>query len=145
MKVNWAVMFAGALGVITLAGFHGGCGRRHGHRDMGKAMAARFDDLLDDLRVSDAQRTQLVAIKERLAKQGATLQAGSGAAHARLLELWDAPTPDVAGLRALADAKIEELRKFSYAAIDAAAEAHQVLTPEQRVQLSRKLHRHLEE
>ena len=50
-------------------------------------------------------------------------------------------------LRALAlvDARIDAMRTMAHEAVDAAAEVHATLTPEQRAQVSKRLRRHLDE
>lgn len=140
-----AVVAVGALGLVTLTGFHGGCGshRRHG-RDPAQVAAfvtERVDDVLDDVDATPEQRSRIHAIKDRLLAAGQEARAGHRAAHDALLAEWTADAPDRARLHALVDERAEALRQLAHEAVDAGIEVHEVLTPAQREQVTRKVER----
>lgn len=131
------------LGVVTLTGF-GRCGHRPGGDPaaMAALITEHVEDALDDLKATPAQRTQILAIKDRLLADGQKLHATRQADHAELLAQWNSPAPDRARIHALVDERIDALRAMAHEAADAGLEAHDVLTPEQRAQVSKKLERH---
>jgi Spy/CpxP family protein refolding chaperone len=132
------------LGFVTLTGF-GGCHGGHGHpRDpaqVAKFVNARVDDLLDDVDATPDQRTKIHAIADRMLAEGQALHADHAQVHETLLAQWKADTVDKAQLHALVDARMDELRKLAHDAVDAGAEAHDVLTPPQREKLAKKAER----
>jgi Spy/CpxP family protein refolding chaperone len=133
-----------ALGFVALTGFAGGCGHRHGPRDPAQAAAfvnARVDDLLDDVDATPDQRTRIHAIAQKLVDDGQKLHADHQGTHDTLLAEWKAETPDRAKLHALVDARIDALRAFAHEAVDAGADAHDVLTPAQREKVTKKAER----
>jgi Spy/CpxP family protein refolding chaperone len=134
-----------AVGFVTLTGFGGGCGHRHGHgRDPAQVAAFvtdRVDDALDDLDATPDQRTRVHAVKDRMLAAGQQLRAGHREAHDALLGEWKSATPDAAKLHALVDARAEEMRKLAHEAVDAGIEVHGILTPEQREKVTKKIER----
>ncbi len=140
-----AVMAVVALGLVTLTGFHGGCGRRGHGRDpaqMAAFLTERVDDALDDVDATPDQRDRIHAIKDRLLAAGQEAHAGQREAHDAIVAEWKAEAPDRAKLHALVDARAEAFRKLGHEAVDAGIEAHDVLTPAQREEITRKLERH---
>ncbi len=126
-----------------LTGFRGGgCGARH--HDPAAMFRAHVDDMLDDVNATDAQRAQIDAIADQLLMQGKTLAQGQKDARAALLAQWDAGQPDPAKVHALVDQRIDALRALAHQAADGAIQAHGILSPEQRAQISKKAHRRLE-
>jgi Spy/CpxP family protein refolding chaperone len=143
-----AVLAALAAGFVLLTGFRGGCGGHH-HADaasVDKMIAAHIDDALDDLKATDAQRAQVLALKDKypLLKGGA-LHQGQAEAKKALVAQWDLATPDPAAVHALVDARIEAIRAFAHQAADAGLDLHGILTPEQRAQVSKKIHRRMDD
>ncbi len=136
----WAYVF-GAAAIVALAGF-GRCG---GHqRDPAQVAAmvtARVDDLLDDLNATDAQRQQIHAIKDRLLAQAAQLHQQAEPDHAELKAQWESPNPDRARLHAMVDERADAMRAFAHQLVDAGIEVHDILTPEQRAKLEKKMER----
>jgi Spy/CpxP family protein refolding chaperone len=144
-RTKW-LWLAGALAAVALLG--AGCLGRHPGRDpqaMKRFVAARVDDLLDDVDATDAQRTQIGAIEERLFAEGAKLGADHDAVRTEALRQLTADAPDAARLHALVDGRVDAFRAFAHQAVDGMLEARAVLTPEQRAKLDNKLRRHLEE
>ena len=131
-----------AAGALALAGWGGCCHR--GEADPAKVRArvtARVEDALEDLKATPQQKAQVLAIKDRLLADGFALRAGHKDSRAALLAAWDEDKPDAAKLHALVDARIDALRKFAHETVDAGLEVHGALTPAQRAQVSKKLHR----
>lgn len=135
-----AVLFA-----VATTGFRGGCGG-HGHdpASIDRMVTARLDDALDDLDATPAQRAQVTALKDKLVQQGAALRQGGREARRELVAQWDSAAPDRARVHAIIDARADAMRAFAHKAADAAADLHDILTPEQRARISKKIHRRME-
>jgi Spy/CpxP family protein refolding chaperone len=147
MKKTLPLGLLALVAVVALTGWKGGCGRPD-HRDPAAVAAFvtdRLDDLLDDVDATPAQRTQLQAIKDRVLASAQKLHGTRQATHQTLLGEWNAEKVDRAKVHALIDQRAEEMKAMAHEAADAAIEAHDVLTPEQRAKLAKKaerMHRH---
>ena len=137
------------VGLVALSGFSGGFCHGHGHgRDPAEVAAFvtdRVEDTLDDLNATPDQRTRILAVKDRLLDAAKGLHGNRAETHAALLAEWKAEKPDAAKLHALVDQRADELKAFAHQAVDAGVEIHDVLTPAQRDQLTKKIerwHRH---
>ena len=80
-----------AAGTLTLTAFRGHHG--HGHGDparMERFVTSRIDDLLDDLRATDAQRQQILALKDKLLSDLKAMRASprSRASTSRATAWW---------------------------------------------------------
>jgi Spy/CpxP family protein refolding chaperone len=140
--VTLATVAAGAAGFVLLSGFAGGCG--HHPRDPAEvtaAVTAHVDDVLDDLKTTDAQRQQILAVKDRMLAKGLALRQAGQPLHEELLAQWNSPNPDRARLHALVDQQLDAMRAFAHDAVDAGVEVHDTLTPEQRAQVTKKAER----
>ncbi len=136
-----AVVVAG----VTVLGATG-CGHhRPDPARMEKMVTHRVDDALDDLKATPEQRQKITAVKDRLLLGARTLRADHRATVKEALGLWEASSFDRARALALVDARIDAMRTLAHEAVDAAAEVHATLTPEQRAQVSKRLRRHLDE
>lgn len=137
-----------AVGYLTLTGFRGpghGCGGRGDPARLERMVASHLDDLLDDISATPEQRTQIVAVKDRLLAEGKALRAGKPELHRDLLAQWESPSPDVARLHSVIDERGDAMKGFAHKVADGLAEVHGILTPEQRAQLAKKVRRHHEE
>jgi Spy/CpxP family protein refolding chaperone len=139
-------LLAAAGGLLLTAGFVSGCHRGPGghHRDpaeVAKFVTERVDDALDDLDATPAQREKIHAVKDRLLAEGAKVRGDRQALHAELLAQWKADQVDRARLHQIVDERIDALRAFAHSAVDGAADAHDVLTPEQRAKVAKKAER----
>jgi len=146
-KMPLAIALAAAFALLTGFAFHGGwgpCGRSHDPERVKQMVTAHLDDALDDLQASDAQRAQVQALKDRLLTDAQQLFASHRDAQQKLVEQWDSASPDRAQVYALVDARIDALRAMAHEAADAAIQLHGILTPEQRAQVSKKIHRRME-
>jgi len=133
-------------GLVALTGFSGRfCGRGHGHGRDPAAVSAfvtdHVEDTLDDLDATPEQRARIMAVKDRLLEAAKGLHGDRKEAHDALVAEWKAATPDAARLHALVDARAEEMRALAHQAVDAGVEVHDILTPEQREKLTRKVER----
>ena len=142
MKKTLAIGLTLAAAFVVLTGF-AACGhhRSHDPADLAAHVTARLDGALDDLDATPAQRQQIQAIKDRVLADAQKLHATRQADHALALAEWDAASPDRAKLHALIDQRGDALRALAHQAVDAIADAHDVLTPDQRAKVSKKLHR----
>lgn len=140
-----AVAFVAVFAVVALTGFRGGCGGGHRHgRDPAQLAAFvtdRVDDALDDLDATPEQRARVHEVKERVLAAGKEAHAGHEEARAALLAEWKSQAPDRARLHALVDARVEAMRKLAHEAVDAGADVHGILTPEQREKVTKKVER----
>jgi protein CpxP len=143
MKKSLTLGALALVAFVTLTGFRGGCGRPD-HRDPAQVAAfvtERLDDALDDIDATPAQRTQLTVIKDRLLASAQKLHGTRQATHQTLLGEWNAEKVDRAKVHALIDQRAEEMKALAHEAADAAIEAHDVLTPDQRAKLAKKAER----
>ena len=148
MKTSRLQLAMAVAGLLLAGGLVAGCHRDPGHhRDPARVAAfvtERVEDALDDLDATPAQREKILAVKDRLLAEGTKLRADREALHAELLAAWKAETVDRARLHAIVDQRIEALRALAHSAADGAADAHDVLTPEQRAKVAKKVERRME-
>jgi len=139
-------LLVGLAAVFVLAtGFRGGCGgHRHDPASIDRMVTSHLEDALDDLDATEAQKAQVMVIKERLLQQGGALRQGSQESKRELVAQWDSAAPDRARVHALIDARIDAMRAFAHQAADAGVDLHGILTPEQRARISKKIHRRME-
>jgi protein CpxP len=142
MKGKLWMAVAGVAAVLALAGF-GRCGGHPSHDParMAAFVTDRVDDLLDDLNATDAQRQQIHAIKDRLLAKAAELHQSGEPLHGEVLSQWRSANPDRARLHALVDQQVDAMRAFGHEMVDAGIEVHDILTPEQRAKLEKKIER----
>ncbi len=149
MTTKRTLTILAAGGLVLAAGLATGCHRGPGghHGDPAKVaqfVTARVDDALDDLDATAAQREKIRAVKDRLLAEGTKLHADRKQLHAELLTMWKAEAVDRARLHAIVDERIDAMRAFAHAAADGVADAHDVLTPEQREKVAKKAERRME-
>ena len=138
-RLLWIVP-AALAGLLTLTGF---AAHRFGHdpERMRSMVNARVEDALDDLDATPEQRTRVLALAERLLREGAAARDGHHEAVKALAGQWGQATPDAAAVHALVDARLDAVRKLAHQAADAGLELHGTLTPEQRAKVARKIAR----
>jgi Spy/CpxP family protein refolding chaperone len=136
---------AGLAGVVALAGWAGHCGppRPGNPAEMAAFVRDRVDDTLDDLDATEAQRTQIHAVAERMLARAAALglREGHEADRTELMAQWQSANPDRARLHAMVDQRFEAMKALAHEAVDAGVEVHDVLTPEQRAKVTKKIER----
>src|SRR5262245_22682741 len=130
-----------ALTAAVMAGgmHHGGMMHAHAHAGGEEGLDWFVSGALDDLDVSEAQRTKVLAVTDRLAAGFHQLHGEHAAVHAAFLREWGKDAMDTAQLHGLVDAKIEELRGSLHQVVDGVAEIHDTLTPEQRRKLTARV------
>jgi protein CpxP len=133
---------AGALGLTAFRG-HG-----PGHGDparMEKFIDHRLADMLDDLHATDAQRQKITAIKDKLLADHKALHASHADVKKELLAQWQADRPDAARVHAIVAERATGMTGFANEVADALIQVHDILTPDQRAQLAKKMQRHMDE
>jgi periplasmic protein CpxP/Spy len=144
MKKLAAVALAvGALGLVGFGYGRGHCGMRD-PANVERFVNSRIDDALDDLDATPDQRAKIDAIKAPLLKEGLAIMQESRAGRADLLAQLDSGQPDSAKLHALVDSRGDAYRAFAHKLVDAGIQVNQILTPEQRAKVQKKLKRHAE-
>jgi len=138
-----AVAITLLLGFVALTGFRGGCGHGHGKdpAQLAAFVTDRVDDALDDVDATPDQRTRIHAIKDRMLEAAKEAHAGHDEVRATVLGEWKADSMNRQKLHDLVDQRAEVLRKLAHQAVDAAADAHDVLTPAQREKVAKKAER----
>jgi protein CpxP len=130
-----------ATGALTLTAF-----RHHGdpaHFD--RFVTHRVDDVLDDVKATDAQRQQVHAVVDKVVADGKTLHASHADVRTKLLALWQADQPDASQVHAIVDGRADAMKKFADEVADAVLQVHGILTPDQRAVVAKKIQRHMEE
>jgi periplasmic protein CpxP/Spy len=132
-----AVMGLATAG-LTLTAF------RHSHdpAQLDRMVTNRLDDLLDDVSATDAQRTQILALKDKLMADGKALHADHAGTRQQLVALWQADQPDAAKVHALVDGRADAMKKFADEVADAMIQVHGILTPEQRAKVADEIQQH---
>jgi len=120
-------------------GFHGSCG--HDPQRLEEVAREHLDEALDELDATDDQRAQVTALADRLLPQIRELVGEHRRVHEELRTAWSQETLDPAPLHALVDSRSEAFTRFAHEVVDAAAELHEVLTPEQRARLAERWER----
>jgi len=136
---------AALLGGVALLGATGCSHHRPDPARMEKMVNHRVEDALDDLKATPEQRQKITAVKDRLLAGGKAMRGDHRATVKEALGLWEAQSFDRARALALVDARLDAMRAMAHEAVDAAAEVHATLTPEQRAQVARRLRRHVDE
>jgi protein CpxP len=116
------------VGASVLA--YAGQGGRHGH--MQRFAAAAIDDALDTANVTPEQRQQIHAIRDRLFAAFAEQRRAHPERLEETLALFEGDRLDAERLAALRQQHGEQHARMAEAVTRAFADAHAVLTPEQR-------------
>jgi periplasmic protein CpxP/Spy len=143
MNTKNKLLVAGSalLAVVLLSGFRGG-GFGWGPRDperVKQMITWRMDDRLEALEATEDQKKALHGLKDSLFEDGKRLYEEQKGAKTEMLTQWESPTPDARAMHAVVDARVDAFRAFAHKLADAALEAHRILTPEQRQQVSTQI------
>jgi Spy/CpxP family protein refolding chaperone len=139
---SFALILLPALS-LTAAACHGPH-HRGGNLDparLDKEVSEHLDDVLDDVKASDAQRARIQSIEKRLLPDVAALAASQKEARQEIVTQLSSERPDTARLHALVDRQVDAFRALAHKSVDGAVEAHGTLTPEQRAPLVKKMRR----
>ena len=140
----WLFPVAALVGFLTLCGFRAAfAGGFHHHPwRMTRMVNAHVDDLLDDLKATDAQRKQTHVLVDGLLKDGEALRDGHEQAREDILAQWNQPKPDAAKVHALVDTRFDSFKAFAHKVVDAGLQFHDLLTPDQRTEVSQRVEAH---
>ena len=82
------------------------------------------------------QREQAQSIRKRLVTAGTPLVFEQEKAKQFAHEQWQSSNPDREQIHRVVDERLDAFRKFAHLAADGIIELHQLLTPEQRQQIT---------
>jgi len=136
---------AGVTAIVMLAGFGPGRGWRGGPFDQKRAyrfVTFQVDSKLEDLNATDAQKTQVNALKDELFNEALKLREDHQATRTELLAQWDAQQVDSKRVHQIVDERFDAFRAFAHKVADSAIRLHDLLTPEQRAQVKAQMPRH---
>jgi len=136
-----AVVGIAVLALAAVTGVAAAAAQR-GHRDPKQVhdfINRKVDRLMDQINATDAQRTQINQLKEKLFSEGMDLKSSQRALRRDLLADWDAPQVNADDVHARVDKQVEAFRAFAHDAANASIQLHDILTPEQRAQLKKEL------
>ena len=97
------------------------------------------DHMLDGLNASDAQRSQIKQIAQAAAADLKVQRDAGRALHEKGLQLFAAPTEDVAAVEALRQQMLAQHDQASKRMMQAMIDVAKVLTPEQRAKLAERI------
>jgi protein CpxP len=135
--LSLAAMAGAASLAVAAGGEHGRGGDMGGSGMMHEApMGGRgLDRMLDNVKATDAQRTQIKKIMETAQKDMQAQHEAGRANHEKMLSLFAAPTVDAAAVEAVRQQSVAQHDQGSKRMTQALLEASKVLTPAQRTQL----------
>lgn len=134
------------LGGLLLGGVAFAKGARGGHcgwggrgdwsaEDKKKFASAKIDDVLDDLNVTDDQRKQIYATRDKLFTALEDAKPDRAEKFDEITALFAKDELDLRDVEALKLEHREKIQKLEEAVTDAFVEVHSTLTPAQRKQL----------
>lgn len=106
--------------------------------DKKKFASAKIDDVLEDLNVTDEQRTQIYASRDKLFAALEEAKPDRSAKFDEITALFAKDELDLREVEALKAGHREKIQKVEEAVTQAFIEVHSTLTPEQRQQLVQK-------
>jgi Spy/CpxP family protein refolding chaperone len=146
MKTRILLVTLAAASLLTLTAWYGGCGH-HGPMDADRVngfVTDRLDDFLDDLDATPQQRTQVMALKDRLVPEGVELGKSMRQARREAFDILKTDTPDATRLHGLVDQRVDAFRGFAHKVADALLEFKRILTPEQRQKIQNRVQKHMD-
>lgn len=129
-----------AAAVLSLA-LTGCRGRGMDPERVEKMVSYQVEDFLDDVDATPAQRSRTEELKKQLLTDVTPLMKQSDGARTELIAQWKSPVPESARVHALIDSQLDTVRALTHKLADAAIEVHQLLTPEQRQTVTKRLDR----
>jgi Spy/CpxP family protein refolding chaperone len=145
MKKAIAIGAASVAAIALLAAFGGRYYQgRHDPKQAYQFITNRVNSMLDEIKATDEQRTQINSLKDKLWQEGMSLKTSHQGLHQDLMALWDADKVDPAQAHALVDQRIDALRAFAHDAVDSGIQLHNLLTPEQRQVVKSEMQKHHE-
>jgi protein CpxP len=126
----------------------------HGHHGMGRPGGEggpegmmpfgghHLQRMLDDVKATDAQRTQIRTITDKAQADLKALHEEGRALHEQGLDLWAAPKLDAAAAEAQRQKMLHHHDQVSQRMMQAMLDVGQVLTPEQRATIVQRMRAH---
>ncbi|MBL8924171.1 MAG: Spy/CpxP family protein refolding chaperone [Myxococcaceae bacterium] len=133
---KWMLMAVLAAGVGVT-----GCGGGARGERAEKMIALRVEDALDELDATQAQRERVQAMTKDSVATAKPLLEQARTARAALVAEWRAERPDANRVHQLVDGQLDALRGFTHSLVDKGLELHQLLTSEQRAEVTARLER----
>ncbi len=134
-----AAMAGGLATMVSIHGVHAQMQHGGGAMMVPQIMDKMVDELLDGsggYNLTEDQKQKITAARDRIRSQAEALHAAHDATHEELKKEWDLATMDKLKMRALVDARVDDLRHVLLNAVDGVVEIHDTLTAEQRKALS---------
>jgi len=94
------------------------------------------DDFIDDVDANDTQAQQIRALSQRVKVKVPGLMKGHLQLKKDLRDGWRSSAPDQKALHGELDAQLERFSSFAHELLDVGLELHEILTPEQRAEVS---------
>lgn len=135
MKKLMVVSMA-AVAALSLTACGGG-GRSAAR--MEKMAELRLEDALDRIDATPQQRARAQQLMKQVLTDAAPLAKQGQQTREALLEQWRSPTVDSARVHSLVNAQLDAVRVFADQAVDVAIEVHDLLTPQQREHVTRRI------
>lgn len=98
-----------------------------------------LDRMLDDVKATDAQRTQIKQIAEAAKKDLQTQREAGRGLHEKTMQILSAPKIDDAAAESVRQQMLAMHDKVSKRSLQAMLDISRVLTPEQRAQLAQRM------
>jgi protein CpxP len=143
--VAGALAFVAIPAVLVLAAFRQGSERRGAMTQ--KFLEWRINEKLGEIKATDAQKQQVMAIEQDLAREGHALRKGNRDFHKAILAELRKDSPDAAQVHALVNARAETMKAFADKVADGVLQVHGILTADQRAQVLKefdRMARHIE-
>ena len=136
MAVAGIVILGIAGSVYAIGGAEKGCAYKKEQK-----ARAHVDKVLNRLDASPEQRDHISAEVDNVIAAIWELRADHREIRETIVNEWNQEVPDREVLHALVDQKIEQARAAAHEWVDSGLSVHQVLTPEQRQKVSKRLMR----
>ena len=129
-----ALIIGTLIGALAISG--AALARPGGHGGPGMFMIGR---ILHELNLTDAQEDAAVTMHKDIQKRARELRVNGVESMDEVAIELAKPKPDAARLHAIADQRIDDMKKVVHYAIDRFLTFHQTLTPDQRNQVGKGL------
>jgi len=149
MRLFLAALLLAVIGGFALTAFaqdgpHGGHGAGHG-MFMGSPLGGKgLDRMLDSVKATDAQRSQIKQIAQAAAADLKAQRESGKALHEQGMALFTQPTVDANAAESLRQQMMARHDQSSKRMLQAMLDISRVLTPEQRQQLAQQMKQHHE-
>lgn len=127
------------MGMPGGAGMHGGAGGHGGHGGPGRGMMGMSERMLDAVKATPEQRTQIKQIMDAARKDMQSQHEARKALQGEAAKLFTQPNVDANAVEALRQKQMAQHDQASKRMMQAMLDASRVLTPEQRKQLADRM------